>query len=211
MSSAEEISCLALIERIKKDHMTELEEQEDLFKEARQEASEFKKTADTMEWYIAHFKAECKRALEGVEALEAAWPNLTRRGMPQPGDDFVWTQTGTKLSADQVETMEADRASFNSQSLLNSLYLQAHRLKLPLNKAAKNKAVPFRVLNHMQLTIENDIRKDTEGISVYDSSERLRAIKDLKRVLATCDVLRDTLWDKSLTLPIVHPNKRRRV
>jgi hypothetical protein len=215
-SSAEEVSCLAMIERIKKDHMQELEEQEDLFKEALQETSEFKKAADTLEWYIARLKATYKRALEAVETYGAAWPNLTRMYKPDPDGGYtllVWMQDDIELSEDQVRTMEADRASFYREHGLHPMHpleRQANRLRLLLNKEVKNNVLPFRVINHMKLTFENDIG-DFRTLSVTTSACVKQAINGLKCVEGACDVLRDTLWDRDLTLPIVHPNKRRRV
>ena len=49
----------------------------------------------------------------------------------------------------------------------HDLYGQAHGLKLLLNKAIKTGSFPFRVANHMKLSLEHDIlhrRRSSPGI-----------------------------------------------
>ena len=213
MSDDEEIMCMAMIERIKSDHMRDLEDQEDLFKEARQQASEFKKVADTLEWHIDRMKAAYKQALGHVETFEADWSNCVWTYMGAESAP-LWKKYDTALTEDEVKTMRAECASLDSELSIHSLLLQrtaAANLKLLLNKATKKEALPFRVANHMKLTIENDLTIRVSDWNVHDSIDRQRFIKTLKSAVAACDTLRETLWDKDLTLPIVHPSNRRRL
>ena len=207
MSDDEEITCLKMIERLKKDHMQELEEQEDLFKEARQEASEFKLFADTIEFLLGHFKELCVPMLEATMSFCADYPELTSLYQTST-DTTVWCRDGVNMTEEQTKDMENRRAACYAAWDGASARELHSAMKSTLNKASKGNEVPSRVVNHLKLILVHDM--EPFGFGFYTAAQQLRAIKLFERTIAACDTLRDTLWDQDLTLPIVHPSKRRR-
>ena len=82
-------------------------------------------------------------------------------------------------------------------------------MKTVLNKAQKTADIPHRVANHLQLTSKHDLIV-CGVLSVFSPCERGDAIEKFANCMKTCDTMLGILWDKSLTLALQHPSKRRR-
>ena len=74
----------------------------------------------------------------------------------------------------------------------------------------KRQVLPARVSKHLLIEATHGLPGWSTPYSIDEGWMRLFYIEKLKNHVKVCDTLVDTLWDKELTLAIVHPSKRRR-
>ena len=199
-----------LIERINKDHMRELEEQLDLFEESRQLAAPFKKFADTMEFLLNRLKTGYAKSHVAAQDLQEAlstkthsWNDATRQW------DWLQCKGGAKLTDEETAQVQARIDAYRRVFTFSCIHDLEATMKTTLNKAQKTADIPHRVANHLQLTSKHDFNV-CGVLSVFIPCERADATEKFANCMNTCDTMLGILWDKSLTLAVQHPSKRRR-
>jgi hypothetical protein len=199
-----------LIERINKDHMRELQEQLDLFQESRQVATPFKKFADTMEFLLNRLKTGYAKSHAAAQVLQEALSTKTHSWNDATGR-CAWFQCkgGAKLTDEETVQVQARIDAYNRVFTSCCIPDLKATMKTVLNKAQKTADIPHRVANHLQLTSKHDLNV-CGVLGIFDPSARANAIEKFANCMNTCDTMLGILWDKSLTLALQHPSKRRR-
>ena len=199
-----------LIDRIHVDHMRELEEQLDLFAESQQSAKPFKQFADTIEFLLKRLKAALSTGHLAAQVLQEALSTKTTH-YNRDTAQFEWHQSnsGAKLNDEETAQVEAHVDTFNQTQDLCYIDRLVASMKTTLNKAQKTADIPHRVVNHLQLTLKHDLKIDCRLSTNYRVT-RVQLIDRYASYMKTCDTMLGILWDKSLTLALQHPSKRRR-
>jgi len=209
MSSEEELSCITLIERIKKDHMAELDEQQELFMESQQTQTPFKEAADTIECHVNHLRRQYLRVITALELIQTEYTDH-RREVNQSTGLHVNTLGGVPMSDADVARMENRLQAFKEHHHLFEIIDVQRGLMKHLRWHTKRRVLPARVSNHLAFEATHGLLGWSTSFSVEQGWMRLFLIEKLKKHVKMCGTLVDTLWDKELTLAIVHPSKRRR-
>ena len=203
-----------VIERLQRDHDAELDEQLKLFAESQQKPTEFLEFADTVEFLIEKLKDTCCNMHRTVTTLQRQLPTECQKAH-QPTYTYEWYQSkdGEKLTEDEVQDAEAyiqECLHLQQMQFQRMRDLQSH-MKAVLNKALKT--IPHRVVVHLLLTMKHDLGLDFYGFNLrpYCAGELDRYCNSLMNCERVCDKMIDILWDKSLTVAIQHPSKRRRI
>ena len=204
-----------VIERLQRDHDAELDEQLKLFAESQQKPTEFLEFADTLEFLIKKLRDDCCNMHRALTTLQRRLPTECQR-FSSTSHELEWHQSknGEKLTKDEVQDAEAYlRECVEQMEFQRMRDLQSH-MKAVLNKALKTpKTIPHRVVVHLLLTMKHDFGWDFYGFNLrpYCAGELDHYCNGLMNLERVCDKMIDILWDKSLTVAIQHPSKRRRI
>eukprot|EP01043_Picozoa_sp_COSAG02_P030142 COSAG02_NODE_1911_length_10408_cov_1015.930449_4_plen_229_part_00 len=206
-----------VIERLQRDHDAELDEQLKLFAESQQKPTEFLEFADTVEFLIEKLKDDYCNMYRAFTTLQRQLPTECQKYY-QPTYTYEWYQKdGGSLTADEVQDAEAYLRECEQQirRFKRIRELQTH-MKKELNRALKKpETIPHRAVVHLLLSLEHDFVWDScmygNILEPYCADDLNRYIFYLMNCRHACDKMIDILWDKSLTVAIQCPSKRRRI
>ena len=201
-----------LTARLNRDHNAELDEQQQLFADSRQKPTAFLQLADTLEFLVQRLKDTYRKMHRAATTLQIQlptecqdWNDVTRRY------EWVKSRDGDKLSDEAVKEAKARVQEYKDAVDTERVLNMQSSTRAALNKALKTDDIPHRVVNHMLLALKHDIDKDVHYCSCYHGALTLKlGIDRALSCMRACDKMIDILWDKSLTLSIQHPSKRRR-
>jgi hypothetical protein len=200
-----------VIERLNRDHTAELDEQLQLFADSRQMPTTFQHLADTVEFLIQRLKDTYCKMIRAATTLQSQlpteceqWNDDTRR------HEWVKSRDGDKLSGDELKQAEARFGEYKGAFDIERIIKLKSSIQAALNKALKTKDIPHRVVNHMLLVLKHDLSEFYYGARFNGATTLNPTINKGSKGMRTCDEMIDILWDKSLTLAIQHPSKRRR-
>ena len=125
---------------------------------------------------------------------------------------YEWVgQDGNKLSDEAVKEVEARLWEYKVAYDIDRAHKLKSSIRAALDKALKTDDIPHRVGNHMLLALKHDIDDDLHYCRCYHGASTLNyGIASALRCMRACDEMVDILWDKSLTVSLQHPSKRRR-
>ena len=200
-----------LTERLNRDHNAELDEQQQLFADSRQKPTAFLQFADTMEVLINKAKDTYCKMHRAATTLQSQLPT-EREKYNDATRLYEWVgQDGNRLSDEAVKEAEARLWEYKRAYDTDRAHKLKSSIRAALNKALKSDDVPHRVVNRMLLALKHDIDVDLHYCTCYHGPNTLNyGIAILLSCMRACDDMIDILWDKSLTLPIQHPSKRRK-
>eukprot|EP01046_Picozoa_sp_COSAG06_P048123 COSAG06_NODE_7131_length_2619_cov_2.425397_2_plen_217_part_00 len=199
-----------LTERLNRDHTAELDEQLNLFADSRQKPTAFLQLADTQEFLIQRLKNTYCEMIRAARTLESQllterqkWNVVSRR--------YEWVgQDGNKLSDEAAKEAKARVREYQDAVDIERVFNMKSSTRAALNKALKSDDVPHRVVNRMLLVLKHDF-SDFGACTMFEGATPVKqAINGWSKCMRACDDMIDILWDKSLTLSIQHPSKRRR-
>ena len=201
-----------LTARLNRDHNAELDEQQQLFADSRQKATAFLQLADTMEFLVQRLKDTYRKMHRAATTLQIQLPTQREKFSHVTGLSEWVGQDGDKLSDEAAKEAEARLREYKQAYNPNRVRKLKSSIRAALNKALKTDGIPHRVVTHMLLALKHDI--DDDGLhycSGYHGADTLNPrIGSALSCMRAFDEIIDILWDKSLTLSIQHPSKRRR-
>ena len=200
-----------LTARLNRDHNAELDEQQQLFADSRQKPTAFLQLADTLEFLVQRLKDTYRKMHRAATTLQIQlptecqdWNDVTRRY------EWVKSRDGDKLSDEAVKEAKARVQEYKDAVDTERVLNMQSSTRAALNKALKTDDIPHRVVNRMLLVLKHDF-SDFGACAMFHGADTLnRAINGWSKCMRACDGMIDILWDKSLTLSIQHPSKRRR-
>jgi hypothetical protein len=120
-------------------------------------------------------------------------------------------QDDNKLSDEAVKEAKARLWEYKQAYDIARVHKLKSSIRAALNKALKTDDIPHRVGNHMLLALKHDIDDDNYYCLCYHGASTLNCgIASALRCMRACDEMIDILWDRSLTVSLQHPSKRRR-
>jgi hypothetical protein len=200
-----------LTERLNRDHNAELDEQQQLFADSRQKATAFLQLADTLEFLVQRLKDTYCEMHRAATTLQGQLPTEREKFSHVTGL-YEWVgQDGNRLSDEATKEAEARLWEYKRAYDTERAHKLTSSIRAALNMALKTDDIPHRVVNHMLLALKHDIDKDLHYCSCYHGALTLKlGIDRALSCMRVCDKMIDILWDKSLTLAIQHPSKRRK-
>lgn len=201
-----------LTARLNRDHNAELDEQQQLFADSRQKATAFLQLADTIEVLTNKLKGTYCNMHRAATTLQSQLPTERQKFSHVTGLwEWVKSQDGDKLS-DAAKTEAVARVREYKQAYdANRVRKLKSSIQAALNKALKTQDIPHRAVNHMLLALKHDLPTVFCGATPFYGANALNpGIDNALSCMRACDEMINILWDKSLTLSIQHPSKRRR-
>ena len=198
-----------LTERLNRDHNAELDEQQQLFADSRQKATAFLQLADTLEFLVQRLKDTYCEMIRAATTLQGQLPT-EREKWNNMSHLYEWVgQDGNKLSDEAAKQAKARVREYQHAVDIERVFKMQSSTRVALNKALKTQDIPYRVVNRMLLVLKHDF-SDFGACTVFAGATINRAINGWSKSMRACDKMIDILWDKSLTLSIQHPSKRRK-
>jgi hypothetical protein len=199
-----------LTARLNHNHNAELDEQEQLFATSRQKPTAFLQLADTQEFLIQRLKDTYCEMIRAATTLQSQLPT-EREKYNNVSGLYEWVgQDGNKLSDEAVKEAKARVQEYQDAVDIERVFNMQSSTRSALNKALKTQDIPYRVVNRMLLVQKHDF-SDFHACGWFHGATALnQAINGWSKCMRACDEMIDILWDKSLTLSIQHPSKRRR-
>eukprot|EP01043_Picozoa_sp_COSAG02_P028863 COSAG02_NODE_1770_length_10993_cov_48.074995_8_plen_211_part_00 len=197
-------------ERLNRDHNAELDEQLRLFADSRQKATAFQQLADTIEILTNKLKDTYCKMHRAATTLQGQLPTERQRWN---GASRQWEWVGqddNRLSDEAVKEAESHLSKYEQAWDFGRLGKLRSSMQTVLNKALKTEDIPHRVVNSLMLTLKHDFPTVGWRSSFLGATSLNSGIGDALRCMRTCDEMVDILWDKSLTVSLQHPSKRRR-
>jgi uncharacterized membrane-anchored protein YhcB (DUF1043 family) len=200
-----------LTARLNRDHNAELDEQQQLFADSRQKATAFLQLADTLEFLVQRLKDTYRKMHRAATTLQIQLPTQREKFSHVTGLSEWVGQDDDKLSDEAAKEAEARLREYKQAYDIGCVRKLQSGIRAALSKALKTDGIPHRVVNHMMLALKHDIDDDLYYCGYYHGAETLNpGIGSTLSCMRGCDGMIDILWDKSLTLSIQHPSKRRR-